>query len=87
MNRLSKYLSLKVFLPLLLFPLLSEAQIKESQNEVKFPQFEFQGLFQARYLTEFSKGIDVATGLHHLEEKSSKIHSISKECDWELPPD
>lgn len=67
MNRLSNYLSFKVFLAFLLFPVLLIGQIKEPQNEVKFPQFEFQGLFQARYLTELTNGIDAVTGLHHLD--------------------
>lgn len=69
MNVLNLIFSKKVAFLLFLFPLFLNAQTTElsSQNEVKFPQFKFQGLFQGRYLSDFTQGIDATTGLQHTD--------------------
>lgn len=61
------FFGFRFYFLLLLLPLLSIGQTADSksQEEVKYPQFKFQGLFQARYLNGFTDGIDAATGLHH----------------------
>lgn len=67
MNERDNFLRFKTFLLVLFLPFLSVAQSVESSagGEVKYPQFKFQGLFQARYLSGFTHGIDAVTGLHH----------------------
>lgn len=72
MNRINNFLGFKTFLLLLMLPFLANAQSTESnsQAEVKYPQFKFQGLFQARYLSGFTEGIDAVTGLHHTDDKA-----------------
>ncbi|QGK77060.1 porin [Flavobacterium sp. SLB02] len=67
MNVLNKFFSKKIVLLLFLFPFLSSGQTTDSnaQTEVKYPQFKVQGLFQGRYLSGFSHGIDATTGLQH----------------------
>ncbi|KAF2332968.1 porin [Flavobacterium ginsenosidimutans] len=72
MNRINNFLGFKAFLLLLILPVLVNAQSTESnlQSEVKYPQFKFQGLFQARYLSGFTDGIDATTGLHHSDGKA-----------------
>ncbi|MDR6762788.1 hypothetical protein J2Y38_002999 [Flavobacterium sp. 2755] len=55
---------------LFLIPLLTNAQTAETQKAadsedgVKYPQFQFKGLFQARYLESFGDNVDVM-GVHH----------------------
>lgn len=72
MNRINKFLGFKTFFLLLMLPFLANAQTTESnsQAEVKYPQFKFQGLFQARYLSGFTDGIDATTGLQHSDGKA-----------------
>ncbi|MFC6263799.1 porin [Flavobacterium panici] len=72
MNQFNQYLGFKAFILLLLFPFLSNGQTSESnsQGEIKYPQFKFQGLFQARYLSGFTDGIDATTGLHYSDGKA-----------------
>ncbi|WP_338840524.1 porin [Flavobacterium ginsenosidimutans] len=72
MNRINNFLGFKAFLLLLILPVLVNAQSTESnlQSEVKYPQFKFQGLFQARYMSGFTDGIDATTGLHHSDGKA-----------------
>ncbi|MBF4518839.1 porin [Flavobacterium sp. ANB] len=67
MKHLNSFLSLKILLLFLILPFLSFGQTTEAnvQNEIKYPQFKFQGLFQGRYLSNFSNGIDAVTGLQH----------------------
>jgi len=69
MNLLNKFFSKKIILLIFLFPFFSSGQTIDShaQTEVKYPQFKVQGLFQGRYLSGFTKGIDAATGLQHLD--------------------
>lgn len=69
MNRLTNFLDLKVILLLLIIPFFSNGQTTESnsQSEIKYPQFKFQGLFQGRYLSGFSNNIDAVTGLQHTD--------------------
>lgn len=46
-------------------PFLMNAQTSEdSESSVKYPQFQFKGLLQARYLESFGKNVDVM-GVHH----------------------
>ncbi|MCC9061516.1 porin [Flavobacterium piscisymbiosum] len=67
MNILNKFFSKKIALLIFLFPFFSNGQTTDSnaQSEVKYPQFKVQGLFQGRYLSGFTPGIDAATGLQH----------------------
>lgn len=67
MNFLNKFFSKKIVLLIFLFPFFSNGQTTESnaQTEIKYPQFKVQGLFQGRYLSGFSHGIDATTGLQH----------------------
>ncbi|KFF05015.1 porin [Flavobacterium reichenbachii] len=49
----------------LFLPLLINAQTPEnSESSVKYPQFQFKGLLQARYLESSGKNVDVM-GVHH----------------------
>ncbi|MBE8728037.1 porin [Flavobacterium hungaricum] len=72
MKKAHNFLGLKSILFLLLFPFMSNGQTNEfnSQSEIKYPQFKFQGLFQGRYLSGFNDGIDAVTGLHHTDGKA-----------------
>ncbi|UPZ15852.1 porin [Flavobacterium humidisoli] len=72
MNRINNFLGFKTFLLLLILPFLANGQTTESnlQAEVKYPQFKFQGLFQARYLSGFTNGIDATSGLQHSDGKA-----------------
>lgn len=56
-----------MLLLIFLFPFFSNGQTADSNTptEVKYPQFKVQGLFQGRYLSGFSHGIDATTGLQH----------------------
>ncbi len=67
MKQLYVFFWVKNFFVLLLLPFFSIGQTTEPnlQVETKFPQFKFQGLFQARYLNDFTDGVDATTGLHH----------------------
>lgn len=67
MNFLNKFFSKKIILLIFLFPFFANAQTTDSnaQTEIKYPQFKVQGLFQGRYLSGFTPGIDAATGLQH----------------------
>lgn len=53
-----------------LIPLFMNAQTAETQkavdseSSIKYPQFQFKGLFQARYLESFGDNVDVL-GVHH----------------------
>ncbi|MFH6993649.1 porin [Flavobacterium sp. FlaQc-48] len=59
----------KIIFLIFLFPFFLNGQTTDSNasGEVKYPQFKFQGLFQARYLNDFSKDIDAVTGLQHTD--------------------
>ncbi len=72
MKLVSNFFGLRVFLLLLIFPFLSHGQTNETntQNEVKYPQLKFQGLFQGRYLSSFSNDVDAVTGLQHTDGKA-----------------
>ncbi|MDR7371350.1 porin [Flavobacterium aquidurense] len=51
----------------LLFPLIVNAQTTEnttSESVVKYPQFQFRGLFQGRFLAAMTDDVDVL-GVHH----------------------
>jgi hypothetical protein len=67
MNIFNKFSQKKIMFLIFLFPFFSNGQTLESnvQNEVKYPQFKVQGLFQGRYLSGFTSGIDATTGLQH----------------------
>ena len=67
MNILNDFFSKKIVLLIFLFPFFSNGQATDSnvQTEVKYPQFKVQGLFQGRYLSGFTHGIDATTGLQH----------------------
>ncbi|TDO69880.1 phosphate-selective porin O/P [Flavobacterium chryseum] len=46
-------------------PFLMNAQTSEdSESSIKYPQFQFKGLLQARYLESFGENVDVM-GVHH----------------------
>jgi hypothetical protein len=61
---MKKPLLIRVALVLFL-PLLMNAQTSEnSESSVKYPQFQFKGLLQARYLESFGENVDVM-GVHH----------------------
>ncbi|MEO6174792.1 MAG: porin [Flavobacterium circumlabens] len=55
---------------LFIMPLFMNAQVDvnqataEAEEAVKYPQFQFKGLFQARYLSSFGDNVDVM-GVHH----------------------
>jgi hypothetical protein len=72
MKRIDYFLGFRAFLLFLIFPFFSNGQTTESssQNEIKYPQFKFQGLFQGRYLSGFTDGIDAVTGLQHTDGKA-----------------
>ncbi|AQX06854.1 OprO/OprP family phosphate-selective porin [Elizabethkingia meningoseptica] len=74
-----------VFIPMLLGAIFSYGQTKDSVSvpvkdslpvkkqevaEVKYPQFQFKGLFQARYLVGMTKDVDV-NGLHHSDHSGT----------------
>lgn len=64
---INDFLRIKFLFLFLLFPFFSNGQTAESnsQNEIKYPQFKVQGLFQGRYLSGFTKGVDATSGLQH----------------------
>lgn len=63
-------LLIRIAFILFLIPLITNAQTAETQKAadsedgVKYPQFQFKGLFQARYLESFGDNVDVM-GVHH----------------------
>ncbi|SHM12659.1 porin [Flavobacterium chilense] len=63
-------LHLKIVFVFLIFPFFINAQTAatdsqtDSESAVKYPQFQFKGLLQARYLESFGDNIDVL-GVHH----------------------
>jgi hypothetical protein len=61
---MKKSLLIRAILTLFL-PLFMNAQTSEnSDSSVKYPQFQFKGLLQARYLESFNENVDVM-GVHH----------------------
>ncbi|MCL1670634.1 porin [Elizabethkingia ursingii] len=81
-----------IFIPLLLGALFSNAQTKDSVKvpvkdsltakkqevaEVKYPQFQFKGLFQGRYLVGMTKDVDV-NGLHHSDHSGTSNNFMIK---------
>lgn len=67
MKLIDVFSELKFLFLFLLIPFFSIGQTAESniQNEIKYPQFKVQGLFQGRYLSGFTHGVDATTGLEH----------------------
>ena len=67
--KMNVFLRLRFLFLCLIFPFFSNGQTLDSntQNEIKYPQFKVQGLFQGRYLSGFTKGVDAATGLQHAD--------------------
>lgn len=65
--KINVFLRLKLLFLCLIFPFFSNGQTLDSntQNQIKFPQFKVQGLFQGRYLSGFTHGVDAVTGLQH----------------------
>jgi hypothetical protein len=66
---MSKYLLLRIVFILFIVPFFMNAQTStassdDSGNGIKYPQFQFKGLLQARYLESFGDNIDVL-GAHH----------------------
>ncbi|MFZ0598259.1 MAG: porin [Flavobacterium sp.] len=67
---MNKILLLKIVFILLILPLFMNAQAvktqtaEDSESVIKYPQFQFKGLLQARYLESFGDNVDV-TGLQH----------------------
>jgi hypothetical protein len=63
-------LLIRIAFILFLIPLITNSQTAETQKAadseegVKYPQFQFKGLFQARYLESFGDNVDVM-GVHH----------------------
>lgn len=53
-------------IPVALFAQSDTDSIATFASDKKYPQFQFKGLFQARYSTGLSKGVDL-NGLHHSE--------------------
>lgn len=69
MNLFNNFFSKKILFLIFLVPFFSNGQttLTTSQSEVKYPQFKVQGLFQGRYLSGFTNGIDATTGLQHAD--------------------
>ncbi|WP_264553617.1 OprO/OprP family phosphate-selective porin [Flavobacterium sp. N2038] len=66
---MSKYLLLRIVFILFIVPFFMNAQTSTASNDdsgngIKYPQFQFKGLLQARYLESFGDNIDVL-GVHH----------------------
>ncbi len=67
---MNKPLLIRIAFVFFLIPLFMNAQTAETQKAVdsedgvKYPQFQFKGLFQARYLESFGDNVDVM-GVHH----------------------
>jgi len=60
------FISISCFI-FLLFPITISAQTTETakpESDVKYPQFQFKGLFQGRFLAAMTDGVDVL-GLQH----------------------
>ncbi|WP_245176761.1 porin [Flavobacterium aquidurense] len=53
-----------VFMPLLVHAQNENQKTTDSESSVKYPQFQFRGLLQARYLESFGDNVDVL-GVHH----------------------
>ncbi|WP_343707449.1 porin [Flavobacterium sp.] len=70
MNSIKSFLGFIIFFSI--FPVFSSAQapITVSKEEIKYPQFRFQGLFQARYLNDFTDRVDAVTGQHYLDDNA-----------------
>lgn len=70
MNSIKSFLGFIIFFSI--FPVFSSAQAPStvSKEEIKYPQFRFQGLFQARYLNDFTDRVDAVTGQHHLDDNA-----------------
>lgn len=67
---MSKNLHVILFFVLFIMPFFMNAQTADtpapadSESSVKYPQFQFKGLLQARYLESFGDNVDVL-GVHH----------------------
>lgn len=70
MEIMNKSLRFRIAFILFIMPLFMNAQADvnqgtvDSEEAVKYPQFQFKGLFQARYLSSFGDNVDVM-GVHH----------------------
>lgn len=70
MEIVSKSLLIRIAFIFFIMPFLANAQADVNQatanaeEAVKYPQFQFKGLFQARYLSSFGENVDVM-GVHH----------------------
>ena len=69
--------------PFILFGLEFNAQILDSikqahqEDVIKYPQLQFKGLFQARYLVDLKKDVDI-NGLHHADATGADNSFIIK---------
>lgn len=67
---MKKSLRIRITFILFMMPFLANAQADvnqataNSEEAVKYPQFQFKGLFQARYLSSFGDNVDVM-GVHY----------------------
>jgi hypothetical protein len=67
---MSKILHIRIVFVFFILPLFMNAQTDntpvpaDADSSVKYPQFQFKGLLQARYLESFGENVDVL-GVHH----------------------
>lgn len=67
---MNKSLLIKIVFSLLIAPFFLNAQTvntpstEDAESSIKYPQFQFKGLLQARYLESFGDNVDVL-GVHH----------------------
>jgi hypothetical protein len=78
------FLTKKAMLPFfIIFSCLIAAQKpdslynKQEQEDIKYPQLQIKGLFQARYLVGMSKDVDV-NGLHHSDHTGTDNNFMIK---------
>jgi hypothetical protein len=81
MNRpfLIKILFVFVFIPFLINAQNAESQKKvDTESDVKYPQFQFKGLLQARYLESFGTNVDVSGVQHSTGEVTQSSFDIKR---------
>ncbi|KQO32983.1 porin [Flavobacterium sp. Leaf82] len=75
---------IKILFVLVFIPFLINAQNAESQktvdpeSDIKYPQFQFKGLLQARYLESFGTNVDVSGVQHSTGEVTQSSFDIKR---------
>ncbi|MDA6069401.1 OprO/OprP family phosphate-selective porin [Flavobacterium sp. AC] len=81
---MNKTLLIKLIFVLLIVPFFAKAQttdtqaLEDAENTIKYPQFQFKGLLQARYLESSGKNVDVLGVQHSTGEVTQSSFDIKR---------